>query len=316
MTRVLYHAAAGPDLARRLAEVAGRSALHIDICAETDTARLAALLPETEVLWHVLTPCTAAMIGAAPKLRLIQKIGVGVNTIDLAAAAARGIPVCNLPGTNSQAVAEMTLLLMLAALRRLPLFDAAMRRGAGYALDPAAKDGLGELHGRTVGLVGYGAVPRALVPMLRGLDCRLLYTARKPHPDARAEWRELPDLLAQSDVVSLHVPLTESSARLIDGAALARMKPGAILVNTARGGLIDEPALIAALQSGHLAAAGLDVQADEPPPPDAPLLRAPNVVLSPHIAWISTGTYDRSFALAAENCARLRSGRELLNRVA
>ena len=122
---VLFHYTAGPDLVARLAAIPG---LHITVCPEDDAARLMQLLPDTDVLWHVLKPCTAAMINEAPKLKLIQKIGVGVNTIDLDAAKARDIPVCNLPGTNSRAVAELTLALMLAALRRLPQFDASLRR--------------------------------------------------------------------------------------------------------------------------------------------------------------------------------------------
>jgi phosphoglycerate dehydrogenase-like enzyme len=311
---VVFHYAAGPDLAARLAAVAG-GGLAIEICAEHDDARLAALLPETDVLWHVLRPATVEMIDAAPRLRLIQKIGVGVNTIDLAAARRRGIAVCNLPGTNAPAVAELTLALMLAASRRVPMFDAAMRRGEGFALDPAAKDGINELGGRTVGLVGYGAVPRALAPVLVALGCRVLYTARGARSGAVAEFRTLPDLLAESDVVSLHVPLTNETERMIDAAALARMKPSAVLVNTARGGLVDEPALVAALRTGRLAAAGLDVFAEEPIDPSSELLTLPNVVLTPHIAWLTTGTFDRSFALAAENCRRLAAGAALLHQV-
>ena len=127
------------------------------------------------------------MIAAAPKLRLIQKIGVGVNTIDLDAAKARGIAVCNLPGTNSRAVAELTLALMLAVLRRVPRFDTAMRSGEWS--DPELQDGIGELGGRTVGLVGYGAIPRLLAPVLIALGCRLIYTSRAQHADALGEWR-------------------------------------------------------------------------------------------------------------------------------
>ena len=312
---VLFHASAGPDLARRLA-VAGGEALRISICAEHDTQRLAALLAETEVLWHVLTPATAEMIAAAPNLRLIQKIGVGVNTIDLDAARARGIPVCNLPGTNSRAVAELALALMLACLRRLPLFDAAMRAGAGFRLDPALLDGLGELGGRTVGLVGYGAIPRILAPILAALGCPVLYTARTPREDAIGQFRPLDDLLAEADIVSLHLPLTEQTTHLIDAGRLARMRPGSILINTARGGLIDQPALTAALRSGPLGAAGLDTFDPEPPNPADPLLHLPNTVLTPHVAWITTGTFNRSLTLAAENCRRITAGEPLLHRVA
>jgi phosphoglycerate dehydrogenase-like enzyme len=307
---VLFHNSAGPDLAARLAAVPG---LRITACREDDDATLARLLPETDVLWHVLKRCTAEMIAAAPKLKLIQKIGVGVNTINLEAAKTRGIPVCNLPGTNSRAVAELTLALMLATLRRLPRFDAALR--AGTWSDPALQDGIGELGGRVVGLVGYGAIPRLLAPVLIALDCRLIYTARRPVADALGEWRTLDALLAEADIVSLHLPLTEETSALIDCAALARMKRGAILINTARGGLVDQAALIDALRDGRLTAAGLDVFAQEPPDAGDALFALPNVVLTPHIAWLTTGTFDRSFALAAENCRRLAVGEALLHRV-
>jgi phosphoglycerate dehydrogenase-like enzyme len=307
---VLFHYAAGPDLAARLAAI---PALCITMCPEHDDALLARLLPETDVIWHVLKRCTAEMIAAAPKLRLIQKIGVGVNTIDLDAARTRGIAVCNLPGTNARAVAELTLALMLSVLRRLPRFDAAMRRGEW--LDPELQDGIGELGGRVVGLVGYGAIPRSLAPVLAALGCRVIYTSRTQHADAAAEWRTLGALLAEADVVSLHLPLTDETANLIDTAALARMKPGAVLINTARGGLVDQSALAEALAEGRLGGAGLDVFVHEPHDASEVLFRLPNVVLTPHIAWLTTGTFDRSFALAAENCRRLSAGDALLHRV-
>lgn len=309
--RVLFHYAAGPDLASRLASLG----LDIVTCPEQDDTLLAQLLPDADVLWHVLKPCTAGMIAAAPKLRLIQKIGVGVNTIDLEAARARGIAVCNLPGTNARAVAEMALLLMLAALRRLPRFDAATRAGRGWSLDPAMQDGLGELGGRTVGLVGYGAVPQALAPVLIALGCRVLYTTRTPRADAAARFVPLDELLAASDVVSLHLPLTDGTANLLDAARLARMKHGAVLVNTARGGLVDQAALVDALRGGRLSAAGLDVFVHEPADPADPLFRLESVVVTPHVGWLTVGTFDRSFSIAAENVRRLQSGEELLHRV-
>jgi phosphoglycerate dehydrogenase-like enzyme len=308
---VLFHFASGPDLVARLAAIPD---LNITACPEQDESLLAQLLPETDVLWHVLKRCTAEMIAAAPRLRLIQKIGVGVNTIDLDAAKARGIAVCNLPGTNARAVAELTLALMLAVLRRLPRFDAAMRRGAWS--DPALQDGIGELGGRTVGLVGYGAIPRLLAPVLATMGCRLIYTSRTPRPDAVGEWCTLEALLSESDVVSLHLPLTAETETLINARALARMKPGAILINTARGGLVDQPALSQALTDGKLAGAGLDVFVHEPHDATEPLFNLPNVVLTPHIGWLTTGTFDRSFALAAENCRRIAAGETLLHRVA
>jgi phosphoglycerate dehydrogenase-like enzyme len=310
--KVLLHYDAGPGLATQLAALPG---IDLAICPEADAALYARLLPEIEVIWHVLRPITAADIAAAPKLRLIQKIGVGVNTIDLEAARARGIAVCNLPGTNSRAVAEMALLLMLGALRRIAYFDSETRAGRGWSQPPALQDHLFELGGRKVGLVGYGAVPKLLAPVLQAMGCEVLYTARAAKPEAIGTFRPLEALLAEADVISLHIPETAETRGLINAAALARMKPGAVLVNTARGGLVDQAALVAALQSGHLAAAGLDVFAAEPIEPADPLLGLPNVVLAPHLAWLSTGTFARSFSIAAENCWRLAKREALLHRV-
>ena len=151
--------------------------------------------------------------------------------------------------------------------------------------------------------------------MLHGFGARLLYWSPRAHQELGITRHELPELLAAADIVSLHLPLVADTARLIDRAALARMKPGAILVNTARGGLVDEPALVEALTSGHLRAAGLDVFAEEPLPVDSPLVGLDNVVLMPHVAWLTPETLDRSLAVAVENMRRLRDGGELLFRV-
>src|SRR3954447_23149134 len=287
---VIFHHTAGTDLSARLAALPG---LQISPCAEDDNALLMRLLPECDVLWHVLQRCTAAMIAAAPRLRLIQKIGVGVNTIDLQAAKARGIPVCNLPGTNARAVAELTLAMRLAVSLRLVRFDNGLRDGLWT--DSTLQDGLGELGGRSVGLIGYGAIPRILAPVLEAMGCCVLFSARRPIPDAVGRQVPLNVLLAEADVISLHVPLADDTKHMINEAALQRMKPGAVLINTARGGLVDQSALVAALTSGHLAGAGLDVFDIEPISANEPLLSLPNVVVTPHIGWLTTATFDRSF---------------------
>jgi phosphoglycerate dehydrogenase-like enzyme len=312
--RAIFHYACSQNLNARLQAMAPPW-LDIRSCPESDDALLYRLLGNADVLLHVLKPVTARVIDAAPDLQLIQKIGVGVNTIDLEHARRRGIPVCNMPGTNSRAVAEATLMLMLAALRRARSLDAATRAGDGWRLDATLFDQVGEIGGRTVGLVGFGAVPALLAPVLSALGARVLYTATTPKPDAEAEWRELPELLAQSDIVSLHLPLSAETEGLMDAAALARMKPGAVLINTARGGLVDQHALTEALANGQLRAAGLDVFDHEPVPADLPLLRMDNVVLQPHVAWLTPETLDRSLAVAMENCRRLRDAQALLHRV-
>ena len=300
MLKAVFHYAVSPGLAARL-KAQESDWLSIEACDEGDEERFAKLMAEADVLWHVLKPVTAAHIAAAPNLRLIQKVGVGVNTIDLEAAKARDIVVCNMPGTNTQAVAEATLLLMLSALRRAATFHDATRQGRGWALDPALFDRVGEISGRTVGFVGYGAVARALAPALRALGARLLYTANTQKPDALGEWRELPALLTESDIVSLHLPLSDDTANLLNATSIAAMKPGAVLINTARGGLVDEVALVEALESGQLSAAGLDVYADEPVAPENPLLKLENVALLPHVAWLTPETFDRSLGVAVAN---------------
>src|SRR3954453_17325837 len=242
MMKAIFHYDAGPRLQARFAALRAEG-FDITPCPEADDIRLAALLPEGEVLLHVLKPATEAIIAQAPLLRLIQKIGVGVNTIDLAAARARGIAVANMPGTNTPAVAETALLLMLAALRNLTGLDRACRAGQGWEAGPALQERAGELRGRVVGLVGTGMVPRALVPILHGFGARPVYWSRTEHPELGIPRYELDALLAEADIVSLHLPLVPGTELLIDGAALARMKPGATLVNTARGGLVDENAL-------------------------------------------------------------------------
>jgi phosphoglycerate dehydrogenase-like enzyme len=306
VTVVLFHYRAPPALARRLADLAGLG-IEVTIVAPDDAAGLRASLPRAEVLWHVLAPVDAGFIAAAPKLRLIQKWGVGLNSIDLDAARARGIRVANMPGTNSRAVAEHTLLLMLACLRRLHAVETGLRGGA-WTPPGDVMAGLGELSGRRVGLVGMGAVPSLLAPILTAMGADPVYWSRRPKPDAPARWLALADLLATSDIVSLHLPLTPETTGLVDVRA---MREGAILVNTARGGLVDEAALLAALESGRIAAAGLDVFAAEPMPADHPLLTLPNVTLTPHLAWLTGETLGRSLDVAVENVRHLVAGEPL-----
>ncbi len=310
--RVIFHHDTGPELARRIQDNAS-GGFQVALCRARDDDRFRRLMTDADVLWHVLRPVTAADIEAAPRLRMIQKIGVGVNTIDLEAARARGISVCNMPGTNTAAVAELTLAHMLAVLRQLPAYGRAMRDGQGWQSGLALQERLGELGGRTVGLVGFGAVPRALAPVLKAMGSTVLYSSRSHKDAARglAEWRPLPALLAESDIVSLHVPETPETRGMFGATEFARMKPGAVFVNTARGGLVDEHALARALANGRLRGAGLDVYADEPVETGNPLLALDNVVLTPHVAWLTMETIDRSLLVALDNCRRLAEGRPL-----
>jgi phosphoglycerate dehydrogenase-like enzyme len=312
--KVVLQYDAGPALTARLADLSDEG-LDVVVCPIEDREVFARYMHDADVLWHVLEPVSRAVIEAAPRLQLIQKIGVGVNTIDLEAAADHSVRVCNMPGANSRAVAEATLALMLAALRRLADFDSSTRRGDGWSWDPAVQDDLLELGGMCIGLVGYGSIPTVLAPILKAMGAEVIYHARSPRPEAVGEFCSLAELLGRADVVSLHVPLDDRTRHLIDADAIASMKRGAVLVNTARGGLVDEVALVAALRSGQLRAAGLDTFEQEPTPPDNPLLRLANVVVMPHVAWLTTATLERSVTVAVENCRRLTAGEPLLHQV-
>jgi len=206
-------------------------------------------------------------------------------------------------------------LLMLACLRRLPLLDRATREGSGWSLSPEAQDAYDELAGKTVGLIGYGSVAQVLAPILEAMGAHVIYTIPRPNPTAEHRFRQLPDLLRESDIVSLHLPLTPATTGFIGREQLAMMRPGAILINTARGALVDQAALVESLESGRLAAAGLDVFAEEPASPNEPLLKLDNVVVTPHLAWLTAGTWRRSLKIAVENCRRLSADEDLLHRV-
>ncbi len=310
---ILFHHQASDKLKETFRTVSN-SGIQI-YCCEGYGREFEKLLKKTEVIWHVLTPLTAEIIASAPSLRLIQKIGVGVNTIDIEAAKARTIQVCNMPGTNSRAVAEMTLLLMMATLRRLTMLDRACREDTGWSLEPDKFDDIREIHGRRIGLVGNGAVPRIITPILEAMGAEVLYTDRSTSGNDDGRRRPLEQLLQEVDILSVHVPLTGETRNMIGEDRLFSMKKGSVLINTARGEVVDEKGLIKALETGHLAGAGLDVFAVEPVQPGNPLLELENVVTTPHIAWRTQETMRRSIEVALENCRRLGEGRELLHRV-
>ena len=312
--RVVFHYDCGDWLAERLAQLKAHG-IEVLPCPEADDVRFAELIAGADVLWHVLKPVTASHIASAPNLRLIQKIGVGVNTIDLEAAEANDIAVCNMPGTNARAVAEMTLGLMLSVSRRLPLFDRWTRYGKGWGWPAELQGNLGEIAGKTIVFAGFGDVARTLAPVLLAMGAKIIYTATEKKDDVAYPFKEKQELLREADILSLHMPLTDETNQWLDRDALGQMKPGAIVINTARGELVDEAALAAALNMGHISGAGLDVFSREPVDAENPLVHLENVVTTPHVAWITTGTLARSLAVAADNCRRLGAGEELMHRV-
>jgi len=285
--------------------------LEVRWCHEDDDETLHRELPQADALWHVLRPLSGADLRRGPRLRLVHKLGAGVNTIDVETATDLGIAVANMPGANAPSVAEGAVLLMLAALRRLPELDRATRQGRGWPTDASLGETVRDIGSCTVGLVGYGNIAKRVERIVHAMGGTVLHTNTKP--DGTDTWRPLADLLAESHIVSLHLPLTPATDKLIDQAALAAMKPHALLVNTSRGGVIDEPALVDALRDGRLAAAGLDVFATEPVEPDNPLLRLDNVVVTPHVTWYTADTMRRYLIEAVDNCRRLYDGRDLVN---
>ena len=246
---------------------------------------------------------------AGSSLPVVANFGVGYDNVDLDAARARGVRVTNTPGVLNNATAELAVALMLAAARRIAEADATVRSGE-WARSDADKLIGRELAGATVGLVGFGRIARRVAELLRGFDVRLLVTSRSSGtPSPGVERLELLDLLGASDFVSVHVPLTAETRHLIDANALAAMRQGAIFVNTSRGAVVDTTALIHALRSGHLGAAGLDVYEDEPHVP-AELRELRNTVLLPHVGSATAATRDAMARLCAENVIAVIDGRD------
>jgi phosphoglycerate dehydrogenase-like enzyme len=257
------------------------------------------------------------VIAAAPGLRFIQKRGVGVDNIDLDAAAGAGVTVAITAGRNAIPVAEHTLMLMLAASRRLPEADRSVREGRW--LKASMRSVCYQLNGKTIGLVGLGNVGRSVARLLQGFDVDISYYDID-RADLVTEWSlgvayaDLDELLARSDILSLHIPLTLRTRNIIDQTALARMKPGVILVNAARGGLVDERALIAALESGHVRAAGIDTYDREPPDAASQLMSFDNVVFTPHTGGAVFDNVENTARHMVENVMRALSGKPVSSR--
>jgi phosphoglycerate dehydrogenase-like enzyme len=247
-------------------------------------------------------PFDATVFAAAPELRVLARTGVGIDAIDVAAATAAGVVVTTTPGANEQTVADHTLALMLALIRRVVEHDASVRRGEWNRNGALTA---WHLHGQTVGIVGYGTIGRAVGDRVRAFGAAtLVFDPALP----AAETVELDELLEASDVVTLHVPLTERTRGLIGERELALMRPEAIVVNTARGGLVDEAALADALAAGRLRGAGLDVFEVEPPARSR-LLELPNVVLSPHTGGLSVGSIAAMQTMATRAALEVLAGR-------
>jgi D-3-phosphoglycerate dehydrogenase len=257
------------------------------------------------------TPIDAAFIGRLSRCRVLGLYGAGIDNADVGAARRRGMLVVHVPDYGTEEVADHALCLLLACARGLAPLGATLRAGA-WDYGAAARP-LHRLRGRTLGIVGLGRIGRRLAAKARALELRVLGTDPIFSPAQAAaagiDWRPLPDLLAASDFVSLHAPLIPATEGMIGRDELARMKPGAYLINVARGGLVDESALLDALERRHLAGAGLDVLAIEPAPRDHPLVGHPRVVLTPHSAWYSEEGMRDLQRLLAEDVLRALHGK-------
>jgi glyoxylate reductase len=255
----------------------------------------------------------ASLLDACPQLRVLSSCSVGLDHVDLGEATRRGIPVGHTPGVLTETTAEFAFALLLAAARRVPEADRFVREGRWTPARSWEPDLLlgRDLHGASLGIVGLGAVGRSVARRASGFGMRVRGWSRSPGEVPGVERVALPELLSASDFLSIHVALTSETRGLIGADEIARMPRGAVLVNTARGGIVDEAALLAALESGQLSSAALDVFACEPLPAASPLRRAPHLVLAPHIGSASIATRSRMADLAVENLLAGLQGRPM-----
>jgi phosphoglycerate dehydrogenase-like enzyme len=290
----------------------------------TDEEILEVAVDADFIMADAISPVSAQLIEGMQRLRLIHSEGVAYNAIDLDAARSRSIPVCNCKGVNAGAVAEQAILLMLACLRDVVNGDSAVRRGQQIQTkERMMVEGIRELGDCRIGFIGAGDIACATMERLANWGCALAYYKRTPLSLAEegrldVHFEPLDELLPASDIVSIHVPVTDDTRGMVDESFLAAMKPGSILINTARGEIVDQEALAAALFSGHIAAAGLDTLYPEPVAIDHPLLNLPEdvsrrIVFSPHIGGITEGTFYRAHRIVWENIARVIAGDAPLN---
>jgi D-3-phosphoglycerate dehydrogenase len=278
------------------------------------SAEVAQLLPGMDGYIAGLDGIDANALKTTDRLKVIARYGVGVDNVDLAAAREKGIVVTNTPGANSVSVAELALGLMLALARQIPEAVEAVHQGKWPRY-------LGvSLEGKTIGILGLGAIGKQLARRLTGFDCQII--AFDPFADAAfakdhfIELATMEAVIEQSDFISLHLPLSPKTCGIVNAAFLSRMKKGSFLINTSRGEMVDEEALLKALQSGHLKGAGLDAFTVEPPDPESPLLALPQVIATPHLGAQTDGATSNMGWLAMKDCLAVLKNEQPAYRVA
>jgi phosphoglycerate dehydrogenase-like enzyme len=311
----LYRAASVPDLILEKMRAAVPEGFELTLCEQQtpDAERRAHVAGADHLLVYSVG---FDDLDVANNVRLVQLLSAGYDKLDVEALGQAGIPVADNGGANAPTVAEHALMLMLAVLRKLPMHHDALQRGEWLGLTRGL--GLRELRGRQVGIVGFGRIGRDVARMVKGFLAEPVYADAMPAPaevEAELGARRLPldELLATSDIVTLHTPLNDSTRGFINAETLSRMKPGAFLINTSRGPVVDEAALIAALEKGQIAGAGLDVFQVEPIGADHPLLHMDNVVMTPHTAGTTIDTWTRRIEFGLGNIARVASGEPALS---
>jgi glyoxylate reductase len=285
------------------------------VTGPVDATRLApeleAHLAEADGLFCLLTiPVRKELLERMPRLRVVSNMAVGVDNVDVAECTRRGIPVGNTPGVLTDATADLAMSLLVAAARRLPESARDACEGRWLTWSPAGWLGA-DLRGATLGIVGMGKIGRAVAERACGFGMNIVYTDSTPRPDAPGEFLGLDDLLRTSDFVSLHCPLTPETRGLINASALQKMKPTAILVNAARGPVVDTAALTRALAQGQIGSAALDVTDPEPLPSDHLLYQLPNCLIVPHIGSATHGTRRKMAEMACENLLAGLDGKRL-----
>ncbi len=318
MTAKIYCTASIPSAGPELLKKQGMQVRVYDKDKAASASEITKGLKDADALICLLSdPIDADMINSAPRLKIIANYAVGYNNIDLQAAQAKGIVVTNTPDVLTAATADLTWALILAVSKRIPESERYLRAGLFTGWRPKLMLG-GDVTGKTIGIIGAGRIGQAVARRAVGFDMRVLYHSRNQNTDfessVAAEYVELDQLLKESDFISVHCPLSKQTHHLINAQNINLIKKGAYLINTARGPVMDEQVLIAALQSGQLAGAGLDVYEQEPFVPQS-LLDLDNVVLLPHIGSATHETRDEMARICARNIIEVLEGRPALTPV-